>query len=210
MPHINIEERKAYKKTYYLNNKNNIKEYQSKYYLNNKKKFKEINRLYRLNNKEFIKKYILKNKEIIKQSRKLYYLKNAEKLRQYTANYNLNNKDKIKRYSIENAEKLKKYRIEYVLNNKDKVRKTKRLSRLKNPSLLIYHCAKRRALQLNATPKFANTKKIREIYKNCPKGYVVDHIVPLQGKIVCGLHVEWNLQYLTPSENSSKSNRFVW
>jgi hypothetical protein len=159
--------------------------------------------------KEINKKYYINNKEKISKHRKQYYLDNAEKQKKYTKNYTLNNKDKIKRYSIENAEKLKKYRIEYVLNNKDKVRKTKRLSRLKNPSLLIYHCAKRRALKLKATPRFANLNKIKEIYKNCPKGYTVDHIVPLQGKEVCGLHVEWNLQYLTPSENSSKSNKLI-
>ena len=180
MPQINIEERKAYKKTYYLNNKDNIKEYQSKYYLNNKEKFKEINRLYRLNNKEFIKEYLLKNKEKISKHRKQYYLNNAEKQKKYTKNYTLNNKDKIKEYH------------------------------LKNPHTQKAITAKRRALKLKATPKFANLNKIKEIYKNCPKGYVVDHIVPLQGKIVCGLHVEYNLQYLTKLENSSKSNRFVW
>ena len=69
--------------------------------------------------------------------------------------------------------------------------------------------AKRRAMKLRATPKFANLKKIKEIYKNCPKGYTVDHIIPLQGNNVCGLHVEWNLQYLTRSENSSKSNKLI-
>jgi hypothetical protein len=66
--------------------------------------------------------------------------------------------------------------------------------------------AKKRAAKLNAIPKWANLNKIKTIYDNCPTGYHVDHIIPLQGKYICGLHVENNLQYLLASENSSKKN----
>lgn len=66
--------------------------------------------------------------------------------------------------------------------------------------------ARRIAIKLKATPKWADLQKIKEIYDNCPNGYHVDHIIPLQGKYVCGLHVENNLQYLLASNNISKNN----
>jgi hypothetical protein len=58
------------------------------------------------------------------------------------------------------------------------------------------------------TPAWADRQKIVEFYKNCPKGYQVDHIVPLRGTIVSGLHIAENLQYLTAKENRNKSNRY--
>lgn len=59
-----------------------------------------------------------------------------------------------------------------------------------------------------ATPPWADMKAIRAFYLACPKGYHVDHIVPINGKTVSGLHVLENLQYLTAFENCSKRNSF--
>ena len=139
-----------------------------------------------------------KNKEQYKLYQIEYRLKNKEYHKEYHKNYRLNNKDKIR----------ERDRFFY-LKNKDKIKKIKKLYHLKNPHIKNASSAKRRAIKLRATPKFANLNKIKEIYKNCPKGYHVDHIVPLQGGNVCGLHVEWNLQYLTPSANISKSNKLI-
>lgn len=70
--------------------------------------------------------------------------------------------------------------------------------------------AKRRAAKLKATPPWLTKDqiaKIREIYLNCPDGHHVDHIMPLRGKELCGLHVPWNLQYLPAEVNMAKSNK---
>lgn len=50
--------------------------------------------------------------------------------------------------------------------------------------------------------------EIAEFYSKCPKGYEVDHIIPLNGDNVSGLHVPWNFQYLTKDDNIAKSNSF--
>lgn len=70
----------------------------------------------------------------------------------------------------------------------------------------------RRAIKINATPKWVNKKekeKIINLYKNCKKGYHIDHIIPLKNKYVCGLHTFNNLQILKAKDNIYKSNKFI-
>lgn len=60
------------------------------------------------------------------------------------------------------------------------------------------------------TPAWADLSKIKEIYREAREsGLSVDHIIPLRGKIVSGLHVHNNLQILPGSVNSSKGNTFT-
>ena len=67
---------------------------------------------------------------------------------------------------------------------------------------------KRLLSKIKRTPLWADNQKILEFYKNRPEGMHVDHIIPLHHKLVSGLHVENNLQYLSDTDNLIKSNKF--
>ena len=78
---------------------------------------------------------------------------------------------------------------------------------------LADNAARRAGLQ-RATPKWVDRKKIKNIYKECVLTtlrtgikHEVDHIIPLCGKLVSGLHVHWNLQIIKATENRIKSNK---
>ena len=71
--------------------------------------------------------------------------------------------------------------------------------------------AKYKAAKLQRIPVWMTKdelKMMRFFYIKCPEGFDVDHIVPLQGRNVSGLHVLSNLQYLTKEENGRKANKF--
>jgi hypothetical protein len=89
----------------------------------------------------------------------------------------------------------------YLKNNKDKA----------NARTVAYQLAK-----ANRIPKWANIEKIKELYKQAiikskETGiqWHVDHIVPLRGKLVSGLHVPENLQVIPGIENVKKANRYI-
>ena len=75
--------------------------------------------------------------------------------------------------------------------------------------------AKRHAAKMERTPSWANNQLIAAYYKEAKRleeltgiQFHVDHIIPLQGELVSGLHVETNLQLLPAHENIGKSNSF--
>ncbi len=75
-----------------------------------------------------------------------------------------------------------------------------------------YHVALRHARKLQAIPKWVGKKELEQIkfiYKSRKKGYHVDHIIPLKGINVCGLHVENNLRIIKAKYNMSKGNKLI-
>ncbi len=79
-----------------------------------------------------------------------------------------------------------------------------------NPEAAAEKRARYRATTLQQCPKWLTDEQRRDlvqIYLFCPPGHHVDHIIPLRGTQVRGLHVPWNLQYLSASENIQKGNR---
>jgi len=152
----------------------------------NKERIAEYNKAYREANKEDIavktKAYREANKENIAAAHKAWYAANKEDILVKTKAYREVNKEDI----------LVKAKAYYEANK---------------PAYFA-RAARRRATKLNATPLWCETELIKEFYANRPEGYHVDHIVPLQHPLVCGLHCIDNLQYLTAEENLSKSNKF--
>ncbi len=80
----------------------------------------------------------------------------------------------------------------------------------RNPAKIAAKSARQRAAKLERIPPWLTKQhwdEIEQIYEHRPPDHHVDHIIPLQGETVSGLHVPWNLQYLTAPENLSKGNK---
>lgn len=105
---------------------------------------------------------------------------------------------------------------DWAISNPEKVRASKRSYKCRNPAVYLALDAARRARKAKAMPKWADKDAIRGVYQAAREAtqltgvlHAVDHIIPLFGRRVCGLHVHTNLQVLTFSENCIKSNKFI-
>lgn len=121
----------------------------------------------------------------------------------------------FKTYYNKDTEKHRTRALDYYNINKEKVNARHKQFKKNNRAYYTAIENKRRASKLNRTPKWVVVEKIKAYYDVCAffnevNGYTkyhVDHIIPLQGKLVSGLHVHNNLQVILAKDNMKKGNR---
>lgn len=125
-----------------------------------------------------------------------------------------------KQYSLNNPNKIRERYLRFKRNHPDRIREQHRASYTKwaknNPGVVNARNNLRYSRKLNATPKWANEESIKQIYIKCAEitketgiKHNVDHIIPLQGELVSGLHVENNLRIISAIENAKKHNTLI-
>jgi hypothetical protein len=122
-----------------------------------------------------------------------------------------------KKWIERNPERYAEYQAQYRVENEERILRYRRSDRGRavRASLEMKRTAKKR----RATPPWLSGEQLEHILEMYETAVLlegitgckwhVDHIVPLQGKEVCGLHVPWNLQLLPALENIRKNNKLV-
>ena len=158
--------------------------------------------------KEYAKKYREANKEKASLYQKEYRLKNKEKLIAYK-----------KQWDLENFKKISENRKKRYEAKKDQIKAYVSAYKKIKPEIANANKAKRKAAKNLRTPKWltdidferiGNEYKLASLLtKLTGEPYHVDHVIPLQGKTVSGLHVPSNLKAIRGSENCKKQNQYL-
>ena len=112
-----------------------------------------------------------------------------------------------RRWRARNPEKVKEQNQVQYEKNRAGILAYQSAWRRANKCKVNEYKANRRAKELQATPPWADRSAIQAVFDSCPEGYHVDHVIPLQGDNVCGLHIAENLKSIPAKENLRKSNR---
>lgn len=185
-------------------------------------------RHYRSENKEHINAqkqgYYHDDPERHREQKRRSYAKHIDKRREGSADYYRNNAEQEKKkrkeryYSNPDVQQATKDRAsKWAEENPGRRKEIESKSRAKPESKakVAANVRKRQAAKLQRTPSWANQQLIDAFYLEARRledltgiKFHVDHIIPLQGELVSGLHVASNLQLLPAHENISKSNNF--
>lgn len=153
--------------------------------------------------------------ECVASQRKQWQKDNPEQTRRFWKAYQTKNPEKCRAAALrsyyKNPEALKLWRK----NHPDKVRMNQYNWRKNHPAAVAAQASRRRAAKLNRTPAWVDNERVKAYYDVCAffndvNGYAkyhVDHIIPLRGARVSGLHVHNNLQVILAEDNLRKGNR---
>jgi hypothetical protein len=172
--------------------------------------------------REYLREWRAKNPEKAAAINKKYDEQNREKRSEYAKQYREANPEKTKadhaKWVEENPEKIKAYSKKATKAWLDRNPDYQKNFYQANKQIYMAASARRRAAQDSATPAWLTAidkAMIQEMYDVSEARYTqtgikhhVDHIVPIKGKNVAGMHVPWNLQVITAHENLSKGWRF--
>lgn len=156
-----------------------------------------------------VREWAKKNPDKVKNIRSRAYRKHAEEIKEH---------HRVQWQEHPRTEEQKRAAIRrakaWMQNNRERRREIARAWVRNHPADALAACRRRQTQKLHATPSWVDQEAIKQIYQEAHAmserdgiKYHVDHIVPLRGKNVCGLHVPWNLQIIPASENMRKSNK---
>lgn len=163
------------------------------------------------------KKWQAANPEAVKLNRLAFYWKDPEKRRADTLAKYHSQKNKYRAFAAASYQRNKDVRLKeskrWHAENRERSRQIKRAWKERNPEYLRADRARRRCLEAKSCPAWADRVALRQPYEEARalflltgQKYHVDHIIPIRHKLVCGLHVPWNLQVLPAKENMQKTN----
>ena len=136
--------------------------------------------------------------------------------RKYNSDNSERNKIRDIQYHLDNKEYRNKQSNKWSEDNREHKNKCQADYARKNRGICNAQSARYRSAKLQRTVAWSNSRAMKKIYQECRTitlrtgiDHHVDHIVPLQGKNVSGLHVENNLQIIPATDNLIKNNSFT-
>lgn len=123
---------------------------------------------------------------------------------------------KNRRYYAENKDAVNAQKRQYWSKNRERMKAARLQWKQANAHIVRHLNTARKSRIKIATPPWADLEAIKAVYAEARRltnetgvFHHVDHVIPINGDLVCGLHVHWNLRPLPWRENISKKNKLL-